>query len=55
MFKPFRELLIISNVKPNPSECNSMGSPPGKTNGFSGSDADDPSIKILLEEEAEVQ
>jgi len=44
---------IISNVKP--AECNSMGSPPGKTNGFSGSYADDPSIKTPLEEEAEVQ
>jgi methionine sulfoxide reductase heme-binding subunit len=44
---------IISNVKP--TECNSMGSPPGKTNGFSGSYADDPSIKIPLEEKAEVQ
>lgn len=46
---------IISNVKPNPPEWDSIGSPPGKTNGFSGSYADDLSIKLPLEEEAEVQ
>lgn len=46
---------IVSNAIPNPLEWNSKGSPLEKINGFSESDMDSPAVKILPEEEAEVQ
>ena len=46
---------IIPNAIPIPSGSNSMDSPPGKITGFLESDADSLSLKVPLEEEAEVQ
>jgi len=46
---------IIPNEMPNPSERSSLGRPFGRIDGFSDSYVDSPAVKILPEEEAEVQ